>query len=466
MNVLASATLNENTEASRLAKFALELNMEDIPSDVLTLAKEHFLDAFGIALASTGFDFGRAILSGASNLGEGTGTTAIGSGVKLPAASAALVNGVLAHGLDFDDTHIGAIYHASAPALAAVLAAGEANNASGKAVLLAFVGALEIGCRLATAGAGEFHDRAFHPTSLCGTFAAAAAAGRLSGLDHQRLIWALGLCGSLSAGILERGSSWLKRLHPGWAAHSGLAAVAMAKAGFTGPDTVFEGSRGFYLSHIERIPAGSALPSHALGETWQSRGIALKPYPCCHFIHAFVDAALELRASVSSGEIERIECPLTPRLHKMVAEPRSRCVHPANPYEALFSVQYVVALALVRGRVDLAAFHDDRLDAPEVIAIAEKTFCVDDRDSDYPMHFPGEVIVHLRGGRILRCRKSSSLGTPDFPLSRAAIHEKFIKNATRTIPKAKADRIEEFVMGLERQTSIGDLLQLSSPAVV
>lgn len=459
--VTSGLTRNESTEASLLASFALDLRFEDVPSDVLMLAKEHFLDAFGIALASTGFDFGRSILQGACDLGSGAGATAIGSGSRLPAASAALVNGVLAHGLDFDDTHIGAIYHATAPALAAVLAAGEANKATGEAVLLAFVSALEIGCRLATVGAGAFHDRAFHPTSLCGTFAAAAAAGRLSGLDHQRLVWALGLCGSLASGILERGTSWLKRLHPGWAAHSGLAAVAMAKAGFTGPDTVFEGPRGFYHSHIDRIPTGSALPSHELGTFWQSRGIALKPYPCCHFIHAFVDAALELREHILLDEIERIECPLTPQLHKMVAEPRARCIYPTTPYQALFSVQYVVALALVRGRVDLAAFHDDPLDAPDVTAVAEKTFCIEDPDSDYPVHFPGEVVVHLKGGRTVRCRKPSSLGTPDFPLSRTAILEKFFKNATRVIPKADAHRIADYVMNIEKQGSITDLLRLS-----
>ncbi|MCA6123172.1 MmgE/PrpD family protein [Bradyrhizobium sp. WSM 1704] len=448
------------TESGRLAAFALGLRLEDVPADVLVLAKEHLLDAFGIALASTGFDFGKAILAGARELGEGAGATAIGSGVRLPAPSAALVNGVLAHGLDFDDTHIGAIYHATAPALAAVLAAGEANDASGEAVLLALVSALEIGCRLATVGAGAFHDRSFHPTSLCGTFAAAVAAGRLSGLDHQHLVWALGLCGSQAAGILEQGGSWLKRLHPGWAAHSALAAVAMAKAGFTGPATVFEGARGFYYSHIDRIPTGSELPSHALGAVWQSRGIALKPYPCCHFIHAFVDAALELRGRFALDDVERIECPLTPQLHKMVAEPRARCIYPSNPYEALFSVQYVVALALVRGRVDLAAFHDDPLDAPDITVIAEKTWCVDDPESDYPGHFPGEVIVYLKDGRKFGCRKPSSLGTIDVPLSREALLAKFAKNATRVISGAAADRIAEFVLDIEKRSSIRELLAI------
>lgn len=448
------------TESEQLARFALQLQLDAVPPAVLELAKEHFLDVLGIALASSKFEFGRAVLRGASELGEGRQATAIGSGARLPAASAALVNGVLAHGLDFDDTHIGAIYHASAQAMAASLAAGQANGSSGREVLLAFTAALEIGCRLATVGAPEFHHRGFHPTALCGTFAAAAAAGRLYKADQKALVSALGLCGSQAAGILEIGDSWLKRLHPGWAAHSGLAAVALGRAGFLGPDTVFEGSKGFYATHVQKIPQGDAVPSFGLGQTWQTLGIALKPYPCCHFIHAFVDAALELRGQFALDDIERIDCPLTNMIHKMVAEPRDIRIRPTNPYQALFSVQYVVALALVRGRVDLAAFYDEPLDAPEVLSVADKTYCVDDPQSDFPVHFPGEVIVHLKDGRIVRSRKATSLGTPDVPLKREAIEAKFLSNATRAIGIDAAQRLIGKVLNLEGEQSLDEIMAL------
>lgn len=452
------------TESEKLGRFALDLALADVPADVLALAKEHLLDALGIALASSRFDFGRSILRGAQALGEGGQATAIGSGARLPAASAALVNGVLAHGLDFDDTHIGAVYHATSPALAAALAAGEANGATGAEVLLAFTAALEIGCRLATVGAGAFHDRGFHPTSLCGTFAAATVAGRLAKVDPTTMTWALGLCGSQASGILERGTSWLKRLHPGWAAHSGLSAMALARAGFTGPETVLEGARGFYATHIERVPSGADLPSHDLGRTWQTRGIALKPYPCCHFIHGFVDAALELRGQVALDRVARIECPLTPGLHKMVAEPHERCIRPSNPYEAMFSVQYVTATALVRGRVDLATFFDDPLDAPDVLAVAARIRCVPDPASDYPVHFPGEVAAHLEDGSVIRVRKPTSLGTPETPLARPAIEEKFLKNATRAIAAGAAERLIDAVYDIESAPSLASIMALCTRA--
>ena len=427
----------------------------------------------GIALASSRFDFGRSVLQGARELGEGRAATAIGSSrvargcPPRPPRWTRTVNGVLAHGLDFDDTHIGAIYHARRAGDGRIsLAAGQASGASGREVLTAFIAALEIGCRLALVGAGEFHDRAFHPTALCGTFASAAAAGRLSGASRQALVWALGLCGSQAAGILEQDQSWLKRLHPGWAAHSGVAAVALARAGFIGPRTMLEGRRGFYAAHIQKIPEGAALPSHGLGETWQTLGIALKPYPCCHFIHSFADAALELRGQFALEDIERIDCRLSAPLHKMVAEPRAKRIRPTTPYEALFSVPFVVALGLARGRVDLAAFYDEPLDAPDLLALTERIFCLDDPDSDYPKHFPGEIVVHLRDGRSIRCRKAASLGTPDVPLPRSAVEAKFIALATRTIDRASADQLIDRVFRLETAASLEEIMTLCTAGSV
>ena len=452
------------TESEKIAEFALNIKLKDVPAEVLTLAKEHFLDVIGIALASSKFDIGRSVLKASIELGEGMQATAIGSGRRLPASSAALVNGVLAHALDFDDTHIGAIYHASAQAMAASVAAGQANNSSGEEVLLAFIAALEIGCRLATVGAPDFHNRGFHPTALCGTFAAAAAAGRLYKSDHKSLVSALGLCGSQASGILIGGNSWLKRLHPGWSAHSALVAVALGRSDFLGPDTVFEATKGgFYQTHIQRVPEGDKLPSFGLGQAdqvWQTLGIALKPYPCCHFIHAFVDAALELRGQFDLADIKRIDCPLTSDLHKMVAEPRDACIQPSIPYRALFSVQYVVALALARGRVDIAAFHDEPLNSPDVLEIAEKTFCVDDPASDFPVHFPGEVIVHLKNGQVLRSRKPASLGTADVPLSLSALKAKFMTNATRAISHQAAEQLIDKILKLESASSLDDIMAL------
>ncbi len=448
------------TEAEAIADFALGLDLGSVPPAVAELAKEHLLDALGIALASSTWDFGRIVLNGVRELGEGTKATAIGSGAKLPPASAALVNGVLAHGLDFDDTHIGAIYHASAHALAACLAAGEASRATGREVLTAFIAAIEVGCRIAMVGAGEFHERGFHPTAVCGAFACTAGAGRLMGATREQMVWALGLGGSQAAGILEQNGSWLKRFGPGWAAHSALSALALGRAGFLGPVTVLEGSRGFYATHLGKVPGGAALPSFELGSAWFTSSIALKPYPCCHYIHAFADAALELRDRFSLDDVDRIECLLKLSLHKSVAEPRDWRIRPRSAYEALFSVPFVVATALQKGRVDLAAFHDEPLNDPALMALTAKTFVLDDPHSDYPLHFPGEVIVYLRDGNTLRCRKPASYGSPDRPMARDAVVAKFMGNATRAIEPAAAEHVAKAVLALDTAPSLDELIGL------
>ena len=453
-----------STESARFARFAIGLNIKDVPAEVLDLAREHLLDALGIAIASSGFDFGKIALAGVRALGEGTQATAIGSGKPLPAASAALLNGILAHGLDFDDTHIGGIYHASSPALAAVLPAAQANGSTGLEALLAFVASIEMGSRLGVAGGQDFHHRGWHTTGLAGTFAAAVAAGRLYKLDETALVRALGLCGSQAAGILEISDSWLKRMHPGWAAHSALVAVALGGAGFLGPSTVFEGPRGFYATHLQRIPAGETLPSWKLGETWQAMGIALKPYPICHFIHSFVDAALELRGQFPLDQIERIECPLSKMLHPLVWEPQTQSKRPQDPYHALFSVPYAVALAFSRGRVELKHFYDEPLDSPDILALTDKVWCVDDPQSDFPRRFPGEVKVKLTNGQVFQSRKPASLGSPDKPLSRTAIIAKFTSNATRVITPNAAAELVEAVLHIETEPNLSRIMGLCSSA--
>ena len=156
-----------------------------------------------------------------------------------------------------------------------------------------------------------------------------------------------------------------------------------------------------------------------------------------------------------------VGCPLTPDLHKMVAEPREACIRPAIPYRAMFSVQYVVALALARGKVDLAAFYDVPLDEPDVLAVADRTHCVPDLASDFPKHFPGEVVVRLKDGRTLRSRKATSLGTPEVPLARAAIQAKFMSNATRVIGEQAARQLIDKVLNLEHAESLDEIMALT-----
>lgn len=444
--------------AQELAAFATGLTIDQVPSHVRERAVLHLADCLGIAVASTTFDFGDSVHRAGSRLGRGDESRVLGWGTPLPTASAALVNGTLIHGLDFDDTHIEAIHHASAPALAAALAVADEQNSTGEDMLLAYIIGLEVGIRLAIAGEGEFHDRGFHPTGILGTFAAVCVTGRLRGVSADVMVRALGLAGSQAAGLLELHHSWLKRLHPGWAAHSGIVASTLAEEGFIGPATVFEGDNGLYRSHLDRIPDRAALHLDDLGTRWMAAEIALKPYPCCHFTHAFIDAALELREEILDGgrsldDIVAIECPTSERLIPAVAAPVDRRIAPETIYDALFSIQFAVALALQDGRVDLASFYDQPLDDPAVRAIAAKVTCPVDDASDYPVHFPGEVVIRLSDGTVLQRRHPTSRGTHEQPLSEADVLAKFRSNLQRRWDTATAEEIAKEVLSVEKTSA-------------
>ena len=457
------------TLSAAIADAVTRITWNDIPDDVRAVGKAHALDAIGIAIASTGMDYGHAVHTAGTRLATGGDSHVLGFGTPLPAADAALVDGTLMHGLDFDDTHVGAIYHASGPALAAALTVGETLHATGRDVLTAYILGMEVGCRLAAAGAGKFHLRGFHPTGIAGTFAAACVTAKLRKVSAETLTSALGLCGSQAAGILELHGSWLKRMHPGWAAHSGIIAATLAEAGFRGPARVLEGPAGLYKSHLGETVTADDLGIHDLGRRWMTADIALKPYPCCHFTHAFVDAAASVlaqlgRTSLRAGEIETIVCPTTPALQAMVTEPADVKQAPKTIYDALFSVQYVTAIALAGRPVDLAAFYDTPLDDPDILALAAKVACPADNEADFPTHFSGEVIVHLIDGTIAQRRVHDSHGTSQDPMTDPEVLAKFHATAGRRIDRAQRDRIALLVTDLDHVADASDLIDACTAA--
>jgi len=285
-------------------------------------------------------------------------------------------------------------------------------------------------------------------------------AARLAADSEIALVNALGLCGSQAAGILEFRESWLKRMHPGWAAHAGLVAAALGRHGFRGPATVLEGRHGLFATHLGTVPDAALMLTRDLGTRWLSLGIALKPYPFCHFIQGFVDAALVLHETEGfrPEDVERIDCPLDDRLQPIVGEPRELRIKPPTIYEALFSVPYLVALALVKGRADMAAVYDEPLDDPRVLALAARIWCPPDPSSDYPRRWPGEVLITLRDGRRLRRCELVTRGGPERPLSAADVEAKFFENATRAVTDAQAKQIVELVRRLETLPSVSGLV--------
>ncbi|HYE92729.1 MAG TPA: MmgE/PrpD family protein, partial [Terriglobales bacterium] len=319
------------TLAERLAAFTGALRFDALPADVLASARLHILDVFGLALAASTYDFAAAVAA----VAEAPGPCSILGGTRTATPSAAaLVNGTLAHGLDFDDTHAASITHASAVIVPAALAVAERDGISGRDLLTAVVAGYEAIARLGMAAPGAFHARGWHATPVCGAFAAALTAGKLMGLDAPRLTHALGIVGSFASGLMEflEDGSGVKRVHAGWAAHAGVLAATMAAGGLTGPATILEGRFGFYPTFLGTAPAADVFAT--LGTRWETLRIGFKPYPCCHYLHAYIDCALRLRREqrVEPDSIVAVECRVPAAELPIVCEPRAVKLRPRTTY--------------------------------------------------------------------------------------------------------------------------------------
>lgn len=444
----------DKTIAGQLGSWAADLDHHDIPAAVRERATHLILDAVGVALASGTFDFAKRSLAAVAEVGGGSGdATVLGMPLRLPARDAAHLNGILIHGLDYDDTHPGGIIHATASAFPTALAAGETVGASGRDILTAYVVGLEVAARLGAAAHGGFHQVGFHPTGLVGAFSSAVVASRLRGLPASAIAQAQGFVGSLAAGSLEflANGAWTKRSHPGWAAACGITAAAFARHGYESPPAIYEGRFGLYASHLVGRPVDLDACTHGLGERWETVQVAVKPFPACHFTHAFADAALALRAEheLRPEDIEQVTCRIADGVVSTVCEPLAAKHHPQSAYDAAFSLPYIVAAALVRGRFGLAELEGEALRDGEILAVAGRTGYESDPDSAFPEAYSGEVVIRTTDGRVLRHREQINRGAAERALTGDEILDKFRQNAALACSRDRAERIAETILKLD-----------------
>lgn len=443
--------------ARELAAFAAGLTYDDVPEAVRERAKELVLDGLGIARAAARTPYADAAIAGLAGLGETGGSVVVGRPERLPLRDAMTVNGSLIHAFDFDDTHVGGIVHVTASALPLALGLCTHLGLSGRDLLLAYVIAVECAARIGMVAKGAFHPVGFHPTSVCGVFGAALAAGRMMGLDEDGLAHAQGIALSQSAGTFEflAEGTWTKRLHPGFAAAAGLTAAALAKGGYQAPRLPYEGRFGLYNCYLGPKAAGIdlGLATKGLGERFEVLGVGLKPYPACHFMHGCLDAAIELHRSrrPDPERILRVTAFVPEGVVSTVCEPIAPKRRPQNAYDAQFSIPYAVATALIRGRFGLSELEPDALFDRTTLALADKIGWAPDPDSPFPRAYSGELAVKLDDGTTVACRHQINRGAPDLPLRRGEVVAKFRANA----PGLGA--IEDLVLGLDHLDSLDRL---------
>ncbi|RLA20066.1 MAG: MmgE/PrpD family protein [Gammaproteobacteria bacterium] len=446
-----------------LAQFSAKLDLNSVPDAVQKYALSLILDGTGIAYASSQYDFSKKGLEALRLFNEPGEHFVLGTGERMNFRDAALANGLLIHGLDFDDTHVAGVVHMTSAIWPCVLAVGEKTNATGKEMLAAYIVGMEVGARLGMVAKGAFHQVGHHPTGIAGAFACSLVAARLMKLTEEQMIMAQGIVLSMASGNFEflEDGAWTKRYHPGWAAVSGIMAATFAKAGYIGPRKPYDGRFGLYKSHLIGLEpqCDYSLATAGLNEVWEVINVGVKPYPSCHFTHAVIDATRKLteQYALTAEQIESITALVPEEVVKTVCEPLENKQAPTCAYEAQFSVPYLVAVALVRHDFSLDDLEPEPLSDPIVADLAKKVGYEVDPDSGFPTYYSGEIRITLKDGRTLQQREYKNRGCADSPLSLQEISDKFMKNCTMAVPEEKAQKIKAAILNLKEVKQAADL---------
>lgn len=386
------------------------------------------VDVIGLCVTARREDYVLATLAGCDDDGP---CTAIGHARTLSAAGAALVNGTSAHGEDFDDTFEGGPVHAGAVVVPAVLAACERHNGDGTAALKGIAIGVEVLCRLSLVVPKAVHKAGFHPTAVFGAMGAAAGVAAALRLDRKQTVDALGVAGSMASGIIEylAEGAWTKRMHAGWAAQSALRAALMARAGFSGPRTVFEGTHGLFHGFARTTAGNYDALLGDFGTRWVTETLAFKPYPCGTMTHPYIDCARRLAArGVKPEDVRDIVCDVGEGTVHRLWEPLAAKRKPANGYAGKFSQPYCIATGLVRGNVGLGDFTDVAVQDARVLALGAKVRYRIDPANPYPDEFTGHIRATLADGSVVEERQPHFRGGAKEPLTRADIEDKFALN--------------------------------------
>ena len=460
-----------STLAQRLGEFAVDQTHDRLPDEVRHSVRQRTLDTLGIMVAASRLDTSRAVRSYATEQGGRPEAHAVGVAEPLPAELAAFVNGALAHSLDYDDTHLPSVLHPSASIVPAALAVAQAADRDGRALTAAIAVGLEICVRLGMAGYDRdarnntWFDRGQHATSICGTIGAAASAAVLLGLGAEGVTNAIGIAVSMSGGVIEanRTGGTVKRIHCGWAAHSGISAARLAAHGITGPPTVLEGRFGFFQAFLDGHYDAEAIDAK-LGERWEVPGIFFKPYPANHFTHGGIDAALALREQgLSIDQIDALSLGVAEPTVRTIGEPIEAKRAPATGYQAQFSGPYTVVAALLGGGglglglddfTDALATDEARRRHMAKVTVAGRREC----SEVFPNQFPAVLTARLHDGRELRQAVMTNRGGPQRPLSDRELERKFTDNAGRSLADGPLRQVQDTVLSLDRQAAIGPLL--------
>ena len=441
-------------ETVQLAQYAAALRFEDLPGPVVQRAKDAIADTVAAIAFGAGLPWSRILLDYARRNGaRGRSRVLAPAGALLPAPMAALANGAMAHAFEMDNlTWPNTGVHPGATLLAPALAVAQERGIGGRELIAAFVAGAEVMIRIGQATRHSNEGRGFHAPGTTGPFGGAVAVGRLLKLDAARMARALGIAGSLACGLLEfaraGNGAMVKRLHLGRAAESGVLAAGLAEGGFEGPDSVLEGRFGFLNVYCTEHDAAAL--TRGLGDDYVTLRILLKRFPMHITAHTSVQAIEELRREhgYDPADVALIEIAGNAKMATINNIPA-----PTDLMMAQYSLPFCVALAHYRNARDPASFSARSLNDAAIRALAERVTISVAKEAEHGHTLAATVTVRLKDGRVLARRVADFKGTPEQPLDRAEMREKFLL-LTRHCDRAAMERLFERLQNLEAERDL------------
>ena len=437
-----------------LAEQACAVSYDALPEPVRELARQCVLDYYGVALAGADDPLAHILLDELAEAGGAAQASVIGHRARLPALSAALINGAIGHALDYDDVNLAMPGHPSVAILPGLLALAETRHSSGREIIAAFVAGYEIACRIGMALRPGHYNLGFHATGTVGAFVAAAACARLLGLDAAATARALGIAGTQAAGLKSQFGTMCKPFHAGKASQSGLLAARLAARGFSSRPDVVECEQGFALTHGPDFRAEAALATPPDG--FYIFANLFKYHAACYLTHGPIECGRAVREQLRApADIARITLRLDKSCERVCNIPA-----PTDGLEAKFSLRQTVAMALSGvDTASLGAYSAATATDPALVALRQKV--VLDFQDGWPQA-AAEIEVALGGGRVLRASHDAGIPCADIAAQGARLAAKFDALAGPVVGRARARELREMILGLDQLGDVGALARLAA----
>jgi 2-methylcitrate dehydratase PrpD len=445
-----------------VSKFVVET--ETVPDEVRRVATNHLVDGIAVMLAGATEESGAIVRTHLRDIGGQAQALVLGSSMRAPLQHAAWANGVAGHAMDYDDTQLatdpesvyGLLTHPTVPVLAAALAAAEDVDASGEALLDAYIVGVEVACRIADAIHPRHYKEGFHSTATMGVLGAAAAVGKLHRVDLDQMLRSMGLAASMSAGLRENFGTMTKPFHAGRAAENGLVAVTLARRGWTAATNILEAKRGFYNAAAGGYDATKLEGKLGNPFFFIEPGISIKPYPSGSLSHPAQDVLLEmvLDNDIQAGQVQRIDVGVNSNVPNALIYSR-----PKTALEGKFSLQFQMSIGVLERKAGIAQFVDAKVREPRTQALMDRVHVHVDPEIEALGYneMRMTVDIKLKDGRTFSGRADKAKGHPKKPMTRDDLRDKFMECAVLVMPRKQAESALDSLWTIREIHRVADL---------